>query len=80
MADYVVGQLPIGTAPEILRELRAISEALNSSVPTLRLDVSYKQPKKYADGTIVLADGTNWNPGSGAGVYCYRAGAWRFLG
>lgn len=29
---------------------------------------------------MVLADGTNWNPGSGGGCYIYRAGAWRFLG
>lgn len=78
--DYVVGQLPAGTAPELLRELRAISEALNGTRPSLKLDLLSKPPKKYSDGTIVLADGTNWNPGSGAGYYGYRAGAWRFLG
>ena len=32
------------------------------------------------EGMIVKANGTTWNPGSGAGVYLYRASAWRFLG
>jgi hypothetical protein len=80
MADYVVGQLPADTAPEILRELRAISEAIGSGKPFIRLDLLSKPPKKYGDGVVVLADGVNWNPGSGAGFYGYRAGAWRFLG
>lgn len=39
-------------------------------------------PKKPRTGMIVLADGVNWNPGSGRGYYGYDAttGAWRFLG
>lgn len=37
-------------------------------------------PAKPRTGDIVLADGTNWNPGSGAGFYGYRGGSWRFLG
>lgn len=39
-----------------------------------------KEPDKLIAGMVVLADGTNWNPGSGSGFYGYRAGAWRFLG
>lgn len=34
-------------------------------------------PKKLREGLIVIADGTNWNPGAGAGTYVYRSGAWR---
>lgn len=37
-------------------------------------------PSKLIHGMVVFADGTDWNPGSGAGMYLYRAGAWRFLG
>jgi len=39
-------------------------------------------PKKLRTGMVVLADGTNWNPGSGRGYYGYDAAtaAWRFLG
>lgn len=37
-------------------------------------------PVKPRTGMIVLADGTNWDPGSGAGFYGYRGGAWVLLG
>ena len=33
-------------------------------------------PKKAREGMIVVADGTNWNPGSGLGAYEYKSGAW----
>ena len=38
------------------------------------------EPSKPRDGVIVLADGTNWNPGSGAGFYGFRGSAWVKLG
>lgn len=67
--------------PQFLdQELRNISRAQSAPVFVLALATSHKEPAKLADGYVVLADGTDWNPGSGAGVYCYRAGAWRFLG
>lgn len=37
-------------------------------------------PDKPRDGLIAKADGTNWNPGSGEGVYCYYGGSWHLLG
>lgn len=37
-------------------------------------------PAKPRTGLTVLADGTNWNPGSGAGVYTYYGAAWHKLG
>jgi hypothetical protein len=37
-------------------------------------------PEKPREGMVVLADGTNWNPGSGAGFYGYYSGAWNKLG
>lgn len=33
-------------------------------------------PKKPREGMIAVADGTNWNPGSGKGYYEYKSGAW----
>ena len=36
--------------------------------------------KKPQDGMIVKADGTHWNPGSGAGYYGYTSGSWSFWG
>jgi len=32
------------------------------------------------EGMIAYADGTNWNPGSGEGIYAYYNGAWHYLG
>lgn len=37
-------------------------------------------PTKVYDGLTVFADGTDWNPGSGQGVYTYYNSAWNKLG
>lgn len=34
------------------------------------------EPTKPREGMIVYADGTNWDPGSGVGVYVYSGGTW----
>lgn len=36
-------------------------------------------PARPKEGMIRLADGTDWNPGSGMGLYQYRSGVWMFL-
>ena len=36
-------------------------------------------PTKPREGMLVYADGTDWNPGSGAGYYVYYAGAWHAM-
>ena len=38
------------------------------------------EPTRAKDGMVCAADGTNWNPGSGQGVYVYYGAAWHFLG
>lgn len=63
----------------VQNELQRLAEDLNSHRPTLKLSVSYSPPTKFTEGTIALADGTSWNPGSGAGFYGYRGGSWRKL-
>lgn len=47
---------------------------------TVQLQPQSVAPAKPRAGLLVEADGTNWNPGSGAGLYIYRAGAWVFIG
>jgi len=37
-------------------------------------------PPRLLEGMLVLADGTNWDPGSGQGVYTYYGGSWNKLG
>ena len=44
------------------------------------IDKTYVAPTKPREGDYRLADGTSWNPGSGAGFYGYYGGAWVKLG
>ena len=83
MAIYRPGQVPSDAAslPAFLdRELRNLSTAMQEANQYLLLDVSYAAPQKVKDGMIAMADGTTWNPGSGAGAYIYRGASWHFLG
>jgi hypothetical protein len=38
------------------------------------------EPDKPREGDMVGADGTNWNPGGGKGVYAYYNSVWNKLG
>lgn len=60
-------------------QFREVSEALNAN-DNLTLVQLHEEPQRPRVGMVVLADGTNWNPGNGAGFYGYRDGAWRLLG
>lgn len=46
------------------------------SADRLQIAVRTSAPSSPANGMIAYADGTSWNPGSGAGFYGYQAGAW----
>lgn len=61
----------------LMRELQRIAESLAQDN---LLDEVNVEPTAPVTGQIVLADGTNWNPGSGAGVYVYYGSAWNKLG
>lgn len=62
-----------------VEEFRRIAVELNG-VTLVQLPELDVEPSKRRDGMVVLADGTNWNPGSGAGYYGYQDGSWTFLG
>ena len=40
----------------------------------------HEAPAKPFVGLVAYADGTNWNPGSGEGLYVYKSGGWALLG
>lgn len=63
----------------ITQEFEAIEQefSIQDMVRLKRLNVA---PKKTYVGLIVLADGTNWNPGAGQGFYGYYNGTWNKLG
>lgn len=65
----------------LLAELTAIAAAVNEPAPRwVTYDELHAEPSKLRTGMTVLADGTDWNPGSGAGVYTYYGAAWHKLG
>lgn len=52
--------------------------ALEFSQPSdyLSLKTLHAAPDRIFDGMVVKADGTDWNPGSGAGIYARVSGVW----
>ena len=67
--DQIVGQ-----------ELQKIAQAIDTPDQFLTLEKLYALPTKYRDGTIIYADGTTLDRGSGEGAYIYYALAWHHLG
>lgn len=64
-------------ARRVDQELENVEKAFSG---TVELSMLYVAPVKPRDGLTVLADGTDWNPGAGIGVYTYYAAAWHKLG
>ena len=81
-AFYVPSNPPDDPA-QLPRFLQAELAKLSGTLDLLisgHLDKTNVAPAKPREGDLRLADGTNWNPGSGQGVYCYYNSAWRYLG
>jgi hypothetical protein len=68
------------TDPQAKAEFEALAQASARSRPSIQLQTLHTAPARVGDGLCVLADGTNWDPGSGAGIYGYYGGAWHKLG
>ena len=79
--NYIPGPVPYN-GEELVRylefELYRISAVLSILISGFTTKV-YAEPTRPRDGDIVLADGTEWNPGSGEGVYCYYNNTWNKL-
>jgi microcystin-dependent protein len=85
MAKITLGNQPVGKDPEVMALSKATWEELRKIVQLLESGEGYKytelhqEPAKPRVGQTVYADGTDWNPGSGAGLYEYTGAAWRRL-
>ena len=66
--------------PVVAQELDRVALSLAQPMDYIALKTLYAAPRRIFDGMTVLADGTTWNPGSGAGVYTYYGAAWNKLG
>lgn len=74
----VPGNDPAVLAQWMQDELQAIGRSFRE-IEILQLRVLNVAPKRPREGMIAYADGTNWNPGSGAGPYAYIGGVWTKL-
>jgi len=79
---YYPGNIPVNiTSPDfwnrllefLRREFFSVYRGLESVNELPELHV---QPERLKDGLMVFADGTDWNPGQGRGVYFYDGGVW----
>ena len=68
-AQLGLGNIVRWAEEEFQNIARSMSETLE-----LELRTTYKAPVRPKNGMIVHADGTSWNPGSGAGLYLYYNG------
>ena len=72
----------LGTEPEqIYEELRRVQAALDWLMDGYR-EVLHVEPSKLRVGRLANADGSDWDPGGGAGSYEYTGGGtngWRML-
>lgn len=61
---------------QLREELATISREMAQPSDYTALKTLYAAPSRIFDGMVILADGTTFDPGSGAGVYARIAGAW----
>lgn len=67
--------LPANVQQFLREELRRIQIQF-TTIDNLNLNPRAAEPTRYSDGMVVYANGTDWDPGSGAGFYGREAGAW----
>lgn len=60
----------------ISNELVRVSNAFSTQSQTTQLPVLTVAPAKPQIGQVVFADGTNWNPSAGRGLYYYDTSGW----
>lgn len=59
----------------VIGEFERLARELNETTE-VNLRPIAREPDKPREGMIVSADGTNWDPGAGAGAYERIGGAW----
>jgi hypothetical protein len=67
------------TDPQLAEMFARLERALNDAQPEFSFYKRNAAPTRYWEGMVVFADGTNWNPGSGAGLYRYTGSIWKYL-
>ncbi len=71
---------PAGLRSWLAAQFRRIADVLaRPEVVGVRFGALAAEPDRYEDGDLVYANGSDWNPGSGAGLYERRGAAWHKL-
>lgn len=61
----------------LVEELQRVSNAIvELETPQVLLTPQHVAPTKYKEGMVVYADGTDWNPGHGGGLYERNSVGW----
>lgn len=80
------------TPREVPQDLESLPAWLKDEIHSLSLEINYLRPQaiymelthvaptKVRTGELRMADGTDWNPGSGAGLYRWNGSSWTFIG
>lgn len=73
---------PLVSDPQLRKVVADIAEAAGRSDPYAEQDYLHTAPAKVRAGMLVMADGADWNPGSGEGLYRRNKAnsAWVFIG
>lgn len=59
-------------------QLATLQQRFDNGIDYVKITVSHQAPARPRKGMIVYADGTDWNPGSGEGLYVYKS-SWVFI-
>ena len=71
---YEPGPLPLDDKDlgvYVVTELKRLGNTILNQTH-LRAERTHVEPKRPRGGDIVYADGTNWDPGSGEGIYFFK--------
>ena len=85
MPKYVPGLVTSKTVEELIEVVKQeLDDVSNSSeyAEAVILPILHVAPEKFVEGMLVYADGVDWNPGSGEGLYRRDKAnaAWVFVG
>ncbi len=81
LVEYIPGPVPYNVNDHtryLQTELFRISNVLSILIKGYCQEV-HQEPTAPRTGDICLADGTDWNPGGGQGLYCYYNRMWNKL-
>lgn len=64
----------------LVQELERIANSISGPGGFAGIEFLPAEPERKTENMVVGADGYNWNPGQGRGVYLWQDGLWHFLG